>query len=56
MLHTRVLRGMGGGLLLLVAAVAPAVQAQSAESNFHRAYFLEHARGELPPPPPSTTR
>lgn len=47
MVNARVLRGMGGGLLLLVAAVAPAVQAQSAESNFHRAYFLEHARGDL---------
>jgi len=43
----RVLRGAGGGLLLLVLAVAPLVQAQSAESKFHRAYFLEHARGDL---------
>jgi hypothetical protein len=38
---------MGGGLLLLIAAVAPAAQAQSAESKFHRAYFLEHSRGDL---------
>jgi hypothetical protein len=47
MVCTRVLRGMGGGLLLLVAAIAPMAQAQSAESKFHRAYFLEHERGDL---------
>ncbi len=45
--RARVLRGAGGGLLLLILAVAPVVQAQSAESKFHRAYFMEHARGDL---------
>jgi hypothetical protein len=47
MLCTRVLQGMGGGLLLLVAAIAPVAQAQSAESKFYQAYFLERERGDL---------
>ncbi|MFQ5804996.1 MAG: hypothetical protein ACE5I3_00950 [Phycisphaerae bacterium] len=47
MMPAQVLRGARGGLLLAVLALVPAVRAQSAESKFHRAYFLEHARGEL---------
>jgi hypothetical protein len=43
----RILRGAASGLLLLVLGAAPVVQAQSAESKFYRAYFLEHARGDL---------
>lgn len=47
MLRAAALRGMWSGALLVVLALAPVVRAQSAESKFHRAYFLEHARGEL---------
>jgi hypothetical protein len=47
MLRTRALQKMWGGLLLTVMAVSPMALAQSAEGRFYRAYYLEHARGDI---------